>query len=197
MSILADDATLTIKGGTFNTPIYAISYFYPNKTEASACSQVTNSDPKYYAMDGDVTLSIEGGTFTENCYEITAVQKAAAFNLLLRGNYTLSVKEGVSLPSGITLDATQVKAYEGADKKAVLSYAGDANAVRFDVVNGEAKTYTEPLRIACVGDSITQGTNAGDFSKKSYPAQMYAKMHAAGMDAVVSNFGCGGWTVMN
>ena len=29
------------------------------------------------------------------------------------------------------------------------------------MVNGAAQTYDEPLRIACIGDSITLGTGAG------------------------------------
>ncbi len=197
MSILADDATLTITGGTFDTPIYVLGYLYPNKTEASASSQVTNSDAKYYAADGDVTVDIRGGSFTENCYEISAAQQGAAFNLLLRGNYAVRIGADAVFAGDTMLDATQVKAYVGSIAAATLVTEQTVSYRRFDSVNGESKTYNEPIRIACVGDSITQGTNSGNFSVSSYPAKLYTKLHGEGRDVVVSNFGCGGWTVMN
>ncbi len=197
MSILADDATLTVTGGTFDTPIYVLGYLYPNKTEASASSQVTNSDAKYYAADGDITIDIRGGSFTKNCYEISAAQQGAAFNPLLRGNYTVRIGADAAFAADTVLDATQVKAYTGSTAAATLVTEQTVAHKRFDTVNGESNTYDEPIRIACVGDSITQGTNSGNFGVSSYPAQLYTKLHGEGRDVVVSNFGCGGWTVMN
>ena len=52
MGLLADDATLTITGGTFNTPIYVHGYLGETGTTTSASSQITNSSPEYYAADG-------------------------------------------------------------------------------------------------------------------------------------------------
>lgn len=198
-SILADDATLTINGGTFNTPIYANAYIGINYTTASAASQVTNSSKDYYATDGDITVTVNGGTFTEKCFEISALQTAAAFNRLTRGNFTVSIGENALLADGIIIDATQVKAYDGDAKYATLSYANSATAVakNFDIANGCENITKEPTRIACIGDSITQGTGSGTFDTKSYPAQLYTKLVGEGMDVIVSNYGCGGTKVAN
>ena len=199
-SFLADDATLTLNGGTFNTPIYANAYIGINYTTASAASQVTKSSRDYYATDGDITITVNGGTFSEDCFEISALQTAAAFNRLTRGNFTLTVGEGASIADGIVLDATQVKAYSGVtDKIATLNFANSAKAVakNFDAATGCDNIIAEPLRIACIGDSITQGTGSGTFDTKSYPAQLYTKLVSEGKNVIVSNFGCGGTRVTN
>ncbi len=197
-SFLADGATLTINGGTFNTPIYANAYIGINYTTASAASQVTKSSRDYYATDGDITVTINGGTFTEDCFEISALQTAAAFNRLCRGNFTVKIGNGATLADGTVIDATQVKAYDGVtDKVATLSYAGTAKvtAKNFDSVTGCENIIAEPTRIACIGDSITQGTGSGTFDTKSYPAQLYAKLVGEGKNVIISNYGCGGTKV--
>ncbi len=202
MSILADNATLTINGGTFGCPIYAQGYIGQTSVRTSGDSQVTNSDAKYYAADGDIKINIKGGTF--NGCEISATQNAATYSQLLRGNYTLTVDKKASLADGIVLDATQVKAYEGGNTKASLTYPSGAKVTikRFDTVNGKAQKYEEPLRIAFIGDSITQGSNAYvgtvlSYETKSYPAQFLEKMVANGKDVVVSNYGCSSTRIMN
>lgn len=201
-SFLSDDATLTINGGIFNTPIYVHGYIGQTSTTSSAASARTKSDAKYYAADGDVTVTINGGTFTKDCFEINIAQTAATYNRLHRGNYSLTVADAAVLADGIVLDATQVKAYENGDTKATLTTNKDVTVKRFDMVNGESKTYTEPIRIACVGDSITQGSCAYgangviDFEKLSYPAQLYTKAVAAGDDIIISNYGCGATKVL-
>ena len=200
-SILADDATLTINGGTFNTPIYAQGYIGQTSTRTSGCSQYTNSDSKFYAIDGDIAIVINGGTL--NGFEVGATQITAAYQQLVRGDYTVTVGEGATLANGIIFDATQVKGYDG-DAVATLIYPAskNVNVVRFDVVNGSAKTYDEPLRIACIGDSITQGSRAviggvENFELGSYPAQLYEKMFNLGEDVIVANYGCGATKVMD
>ena len=197
-SILADDATLTINGGTFNTPIYAQGYIGQTSTRTSGCSQYTNSDSKFYAIDGDIEIVINGGTL--NGFEVGATQITAAYQQLVRGDYTVTVGEGATLADGIIFDATQVKGYND-DAVATLTSAKNVEAVRFDVVNGEEETYDEPLRIACIGDSITQGSRAvidgvENFELGSYPAQLYKKMFELGEDVVVANYGCGATKVM-
>ncbi len=203
MSFLASDATLTVTGGTFNTPIYVHGYIGEATTTASASSQVTNSDPKYYSADGDVTIAISGGTFNEGCVEVSAEQTAASYNRLHRGNFTVTVTDGATFVNTV-FDATQVKAYENGIAKATLTYPANANisVKRFDIVNGEAMTYTEPIRIACIGDSITQGTGAKvdgvtNYENYSYPAQLYKKAIASGDDVIVSNYGCAATGVLN
>ena len=198
-SILADDATLTINGGTFNTPIYAQGYIGQTSTRTSGCSQYTNSDSKFYAIDGDIVININGGRL--NGFEVGATQVTATYSQLVRGNYTVNVGDGATLASGIIFDATQVKGYAGSTAKATLTSEKVVEAVRFDVVNGETKTYDEPTRIACIGDSITQGSRAvidgvENFEIGSYPAQLYKKMFDLGEDVIVANYGCGATKVM-
>jgi len=201
-SFLSDDATLTINGGTFNTPIYVHGYIGQTSTTSSAASALTRSDEKYYAADGDVTVAVNGGTFTQGCFEINIEQTAATYNRLHRGNYSVSIADAADLADGITVDATQVKAYENENAKATLVTNKTVDAKRFDVVNTEAVDYTEPTRIACVGDSITQGSCAYDangvidFENLSYPAQMYAQAVSANEDVIVSNYGCGATKVL-
>lgn len=50
-----------------------------------------------------------------------------------------------------------------------------------------------PLRVACVGDSITQGSGLADPATESYPAQL-ARLLGAGY--VVGNFGLSGATLL-
>lgn len=204
MSILASDASLTINGGTFDLPIYAQGYIGETCTRTSGSSPVVMSDAKYYAVDGDIEITLCGGTF--NGCEINAFQNAASYTQLLRGNYTLTVSGDATLADGIVLDATQVKGYAGSESKATLVYPAGANVTvkRFDIVNGAAQTYDEPIRFACIGDSITQGTgntsngHGGTYAETmSYPAQLLTQMTAAGKDVILGNYGCGGTRVLN
>lgn len=200
-SILADDATLTINGGTFNTPIYAQGYIGQTSTRTSGCSQYTNSDKKFYAIDGDIAININGGTL--NGFEVGATQITATYSQLVRGNYTVTVTEAATLASGIIFDATQVKGYTKDSAVATLTYptSKTVSVVRFDSVNGAAQDYDEPTRIACIGDSITQGSRAvingvENFEIGSYPAQLYKKMFDLKEDIIVANYGCGATKVM-
>lgn len=203
MSILAANATLTVNGGTFNVPIYAQGHMGEAYTNASSGSQITKSDKKYYTIDGDISIQLIGGTF--NCCEISAFQNSSVYTQLVRGNFTLEISKEASLANGIVLDATQVKAYDGKTEIATLIYPTDKNVTikRFDVVNGEAKTYDEPLRIACVGDSITQGTGTKDQETESYPGQMLAYLSGDGAnqidgrEVIIGNYGCGDTRVMD
>ena len=200
MGILADDATLTITGGTFNVPVYVVGRAGVGNSRAGGCSAITKSDPKYYAMDGDITVNITGGNFKS--FEVSAYQTGTGLTQVLRGNFAVNIGAGATFAPGTVIDATQVKAYAGADKKATLTYPASANITpkRFDEVNGAAVTYEEPLRIACIGDSITQGTGAGsgawDFETKSYPAQLLALIEKDGKEAILGNYGIGGSVVM-
>ena len=194
-SILADDATLTINGGTFLSPIYAQGHMGEMCTAASGGSQITKSDAKYYVCDGDINVNINGGTFS-GC-EINAFQNSSVYTMVLRGNYNLSISKNAVLKTYTVLDATQVKAYAGSNNKATLTYPANAalTAKRFDVVNGEATTYDEPLRIACIGDSITEGYSSGSRQTLSYPAQLLKKLNADGKDVILGNYGCSGTRV--
>ncbi len=197
MSILADDATLTINGGIFNAPIYAQGHMGEVCTNASGGSQVTKSNAKYYAIDGDINITINGGKF--NGCEINAFQNSSAYTQLVRGNYNLTIGSGATLASGTVLDATQVKAYAGSTNKATLTYPAGASVTvkRFDVVNGKAVNYDEPLRIVTVGDSITEGKSSGSRQRLSYPAQLLKRLHGEGKDVILGNYGCSGTRVLN
>ena len=189
MSLLADDATLNITGGTFHSPIYAQGRTGPISSASSIASITTMSDPIYYALDGDVEIRIAGGTFTGG--SIGAYYTQAAYTTVMRGNYTLDITGG-EFADGTVLDATQVKAYPGENKAATLNLSpnlGTFTPIRFDQINGEAQMYEEPLRIAFVGDSITEGHTSGDIQFNSYSAQFLARCEAEGKEIVLSNFG--------
>ncbi len=51
-----------------------------------------------------------------------------------------------------------------------------------------------PLRVACLGDSITEGAGTKDLARESYPAQLGALL---GSGYEVRNFGCGGATLLD
>ncbi len=192
MSLLADDVTLTVNGGTFNASICVIGYLGQPRASSSYCSRLVASDKKYYVADGDITLNLLGGTF--NGGTVTAHEVFASYTQILRGNFALNIGEDATFADGTVLDATQVKAYAGESKTATLVCpdASKFKVVRFDTVNGEAQTYTEPLRIGFIGDSITEGTGAKDAFTQSYSRQFYDRCIAEGMDIVVGNYGVGG-----
>lgn len=54
-------------------------------------------------------------------------------------------------------------------------------------------TFSHPVRVACVGDSITQGVGALHPNEESYPAQLQALL---GKSWEVHNFGVGGRTML-
>ncbi len=192
MSILADDATLTINGGTFNYPIYVQGRTGTIPAGPASRSLQKNSSADFYAMDGDITVNITGGTF--NGGAVSAYYTQAAYTQLLRGNYTVNVTGG-TFKAGTVFDATQVKAYKGSSNKATLTYSNVTNItpVRFDVVNGAAKTYSEPIRVVFIGDSITEGYAPADAEvdrlTESYPAAFLKYAEAAGKEVIVGNFG--------
>lgn len=53
--------------------------------------------------------------------------------------------------------------------------------------------YATPIRIACVGNSITYGSGVVNREKNSYPAQLQSML---GADYIVRNFGLGGTTLL-
>jgi len=55
----------------------------------------------------------------------------------------------------------------------------------------DPSTYNDPIRIACVGDSITQGAGAGE--GKAYPSQLQELL---GEKWKVGNFGVSGRTLL-
>jgi len=54
-------------------------------------------------------------------------------------------------------------------------------------------SYDHPVKIACLGDSITQGVGTHDPATESYPAQLQTLL---GTKYVVTNFGVGGRTLL-
>lgn len=189
MSVLADGGTLNIHGGTFNVPIYLAGQQGQIGQGGSLNSTITASDKKYYSIDGDITVNITGGTFLGGGVAASYVQ--AGYTQLVRGNYTVNV-EGGTFKEGTIFDATQVKAYAGEDKKATITIADtveNVTAKRFDVVNGETQTYDEPLRVAFIGDSITEGHSSSDRVLNSYSARYLENALAADEDVIVCNFG--------
>ena len=191
MGILADDATLTITGGRFRAPVYVIGRSGVASSRAGGCSALTKSDRRYYAMDGDITVNITGGTFEG--FEISAYQTGTGLTQVLRGNFSVNITSGATFAAGTVIDATQVKAYSGESKKATLTFPASMNIVpkRFDAVNGRTQTYEEPLRVAFIGDSITEGyfNAVKDRLTTAYPAQFLGLAEADGKEIIVSNYG--------
>ena len=75
------------------------------------------------------------------------------------------------------------------DAPATDAPATDAPAVPvLDALDSLTPSDGEKLRIACIGDSITQGTGVDDKENDSYPAQLQKLL---GGDYVVGNFGKG------
>ena len=192
MSILADDATLTINGGTFYHPIYIQGRLGTVSGEASAKSKVVKKNKKYYAIDGDINVNITGGTFKGGAFGAHFTQ--TGYTTVMRGDYTVKITGG-TFAAGTTFDATQVKAYSGSSKKATITYptSKTLTPVRFDYVNGAKKTYTDPIRVVFIGDSITEGYAAADAGvdrlTESYPAKFLKYAEAAGREVIVGNFG--------
>ncbi len=188
-SILADDVTLTVSGGDFACPIYVRSVSLSTQARATKLSPIVASDRIYYAMDGNVSINISGGNFTGGL--ISAYNANVAYTQLLRGNFTVNITGGTFADSTV-LDATQVKAYDGVnDKLATVTYPSGYNftCTRFDKVNGETVTYDEPLRVAFVGDSITEGVASSEPLTNSYPAVFATLAKDAGKDVIVANYG--------
>lgn len=188
MSLLASDAHLTISGGTFHTPIYIQGRTGIIPAGGSQASSITASDEKYYALDGDITLEITGGKF--NGKEISAYYTCAAYTQVMRGNFDVTIGAGASFAAGTVVDATQVKAREGSEARASITYPASSKLTikRFDLVNGSAKRYEEPLRVVFIGDSITEGYPS-DRLTQSYPAQFLQICEKAGKEVLVANYG--------
>jgi len=192
MSILADNAALTISDGVFNCPIYVQGGMSAVIAKGVKASDTVASDRKYYAIDGDITVDISGGIF--NGGMISAYEAQVAYTQVMRGNYTVSIMGG-TFADGTVLDATQVKAYADSDKCATLTYADSYEFATklFDTVSGVEQNDTEPIRIAFIGDSITEGYTVAaenvDRLTQSYPALVADLAKAAGRDVVASNYG--------
>ncbi|MBQ7661563.1 MAG: hypothetical protein IJS44_05865, partial [Clostridia bacterium] len=195
--VLADDASLTVNGGRFNGAVYVQANFGAVSGYASFCTRFVMEDRKYFANDGDIALTLNGGAFYGGL--ISAHEIDVAYNQCLRGNFTLTIGEGATFADGTVLDATQVKAYAGQDKTASLICPEESRFIikRFDRVNGQPRTYEEPLRITFIGDSITMGTGSTDQLTKSYPKQFAARCLAAGREVIVGNYGVGGATILD
>jgi len=192
MSILADTATLEISGGTFRCPVYVQGGMDAVTAKGVKISDTVASDAKYYAIDGDITVSISGGTFNGGL--ISAYEVQPAYTQVMRGNYAVTVNGG-TFADGTVFDATQVKAYADENKTATLTYSDTYTftAKCFDTVNGVAQEVKEPIRIAFIGDSITEGYTVTaencDRLVHAYPAVLAALAQADGRDVVVSNYG--------
>lgn len=189
-SILAAGGSLTIHGGVFDCPVYLQGRYYSIADRPVRTSTLLTADAALQTADGDITLTIDGGSFTG--YEIAAAQVTPEYTFLLRGNLDVHIGAGAVFADGTVLDATQVKARAGENKAARLTAESGVSlpiCKRFDFINGKAQTVDEPLRILCIGDSITWGTGSSMPATRSYPAQLLALLDAAGREAVITDCG--------
>lgn len=195
--ILADDATLNISGGTFHVPVFMQGRLGLVAVQASRDSTLTASDRKYYSIDGNLKINISGGSFDGGM--ISAYQQQVSHAQVVRGNFDVTITGTPTFKAGTVLDATAVKPYAGGSTRATLTMPAAQSGVtvrRFDEVNGAAQSYTEPLRIVTIGDSITEGYGAS-FATQSYPARIAARLMTEGKDTLIANYGLssGGMTM--
>ncbi len=198
MSILCGDAELNISGGIFDTPVYMQGN--PGSFSNGSVEQATllASSPDYYSADGNISVQVTGGTF--NGGEFSAYQTTAGFVQLLRGNFDLTIGAAAVFAEGTLIDATQVKAYAGQSQRASVTLPASMQDTvelrRFDLVNGETRSHSEPLRILFIGDSITWGSGASNAAIESYPAQFLALCDAAGRDVIIGDYAVPGTGVL-
>ena len=173
------DIALNISGGTFYGDIYGIG----------SNGQYGGSTPYgEYGYKSDVDINITGGTIGGNIY---AKYNNIKIPALLRGDVNVAIGADVIITDKLTVDLRGTVAYEGDNKVSTLTFdealAGQITAKFVDFVNGTETGDGEPIRIAFVGDSITQGTGATDFATQSYPAQLQAMLNSD--EYMVGNFG--------
>ena len=189
-SVLAAGGSLTIRGGVFDCPVYLQGRYYSIADRPVRTSTLFAADADLQTADGDITLTIDGGSFAG--YEIAAAQVTPEYTFLLRGNLDVHIGAGAVFADGTVLDATQVKARAGENRAAALTAESGVRlpvCKRFDFINGKAQTADEPLRILCIGDSITWGTGSSAPATRSYPAQLLALLDAAGRETVITDCG--------
>ncbi len=188
MNFYDGNVDVKISGGSFEGPVFGVARF------GIAIGKTLFSE---YVRRGNMNVEITGGSFTGG--EITAMQPSTTAAGLWRGNYDLTIAEGVELADGIILSAECVEPYEGETALASLQIPSGADVVlrAFDRVNGEEADGTEPVRIGFIGDSITFGSTTSPVNMKSYPAQLLARLEAEGKDYIVGNFGVASGGVMD
>ncbi|MBQ2733551.1 MAG: hypothetical protein IJF74_05265 [Clostridia bacterium] len=189
--------TLNISGGKFACPVYGISKLgtYMNAVAANdktgTSGLIYGSDVKYEA---DIAINISGGDFTaDNCAYIGALQTAG--DTAVHGDFKLAVTGG-EFGDNMTFSALGMIGTSTAE-----GIPAGKEAKCFNTVNGKANDGAAPVRIACIGDSITFGTAAWGETKDGY---YYAEnnffyptilQQLYGYDAVVGNFGFPGSNV--
>lgn len=136
--------------------------------------------------DGTATATIQDGIYdSSNITEVVAFYNAAG-NMI---NSQILTSDGKTLVQK-TFDmgtAASVKAFvfDGAPSEGKL-----LNAVSYtDEISEES---TNPIKVACVGDSLTEGNGSSNNNKMSYPAQLQRML---GRGYLVQNFGVGSRTV--
>ena len=143
-----------------------------------------------YGFKGDITIDVSGGNLSGNIY---AKAENIRIPALIRGNVDVIIGADVVLDDVITIDLRGTQAYAGQNKISTATIDDtlvESVICKFvDEVNGTATNAGEPIRIAFVGDSITQGTGSGDNRKYSYPAQLRDMLNSD--EYMVGNFGVG------
>ncbi len=206
------DVTININGGTIvgnedtNVAIYGTGEnFYSGNININVAGGIVQGDIQgvcelgqyggatpfgSYGLKGDISINLTGGNFAGDIY---AKAENIRIPALVRGNVNVTLGSGLILDDAITIDLRGTVAYSGQTKVSTATIDQkliDYITCKFiDVVNGAATGDGEPLRIAFVGDSITQGTGSSDHKKFSYPAQLQAMLNAD--EYMVGNFGVG------
>ncbi len=151
-----------------------------------------NGDTAYgdYGFKGDISIDITGGYLSGDIYAQDYNIKIPA---LIRGNVAVTLGIYVEFVDVVTVDLRGTVAYAGQSKVSSLEYdeiLSEYVVTKFiDVINGTETGDGEPVRIAFIGDSITQGTGSSDFALYSYPAQLQAMLDYD--EYMIGNFGVG------
>ncbi|MBQ7011161.1 MAG: family 43 glycosylhydrolase [Clostridia bacterium] len=195
MNIQKGSVTLNITGGTFETPVYAITRMgelASNRRHLIPAGLWGEGMDLAYELD--VKINVSGGDFTKaGKIGFTSFPGETP----IHGNATLNITGGTFAADTVFCGAGVAK---GTSAVTGLTTAQAAKASGFDTVNGKA-TGDDELRILCVGDSITFGTGSkgvtvGGYTypkeNYNYPTMLEKLLAENGVRAEVVNCGFGG-----
>ena len=182
-NFVSGDITVNVMGGNIRGDIYGVY-----KTQR----YVAKTPFGEYGYKGDITFNFTGGTI--DGVSVYAQFRNTEVSALVRGDVVANVSSNVKIANGLFFDFKGTQGYAGtATKSSVVYDASHASAITYkfvDEINGTATNAGEPVRIAFIGDSITQGVRVADYETLSYPAQFGAMLDPD--EYIVGNFGVGG-----
>ncbi len=181
MNIHKGTLTVNITGGYFDTPMYVLGRMgvYTNNTTHGL---FFFEDAR---VEVDATVNISGGEFAG-------------------GIFKSAMNDGDN-PNNGTLDINVTGGSFADDFKFIersfiggTRITGSVASEGFDIINGKENAAQQPLRVVCIGDSITQGAGTATETVDGYTYGTYNFTYPAYLDAmlgrggIAGNFGYGG-----